>query len=80
MPADGVLAEKPPNMTYEEAASIPLAGHTALFFIWDQGNIQAGRKVFVNDASGAFGTYAVQLPKHYGAEVTGVCSTTNVNW
>jgi NADPH:quinone reductase-like Zn-dependent oxidoreductase len=78
IPEDGALTKKPANMTWEEAASIPLAGITALYFIRDQGNIQAGQEVLIHGASGAIGTFAVQLASHYGAEVTGVCSTTNV--
>jgi NADPH:quinone reductase-like Zn-dependent oxidoreductase len=78
IPEDGVLTQKPANMTYEEAATLPLAGHTAIYFIRDQGNIQAGQEVLINGASGAIGTLAVQLAKHYGAEVTGVCSARNV--
>ena len=74
----GAITKKPTNMTYEEAAVISLAGNTALFFIRDLGKIQAGQKILIHGASGAIGTYAVQLAKYYGAEVTGVCSTTNV--
>ena len=77
MPEDGVLAIKPDNLTYEEAAAIPLAGNTALFFIRDLGKVQAGQKILIHGASGAIGTYAVQLARYYGAEVTGVCSATN---
>jgi NADPH:quinone reductase-like Zn-dependent oxidoreductase len=78
MPEEGALTMKPTNTTWEEAAVIPLAGNTALYFIRDLGNIQAGQKVLINGASGGIGTFAVQLAKYYGAEVTGVCSTTNV--
>ena len=77
MPEKGVLVKKPTNMTYQEAAAIPLAGNTALFFIRDLGKIQARQKILIHGASGAIGTYAVQLARYYGAEVTGVCSATN---
>lgn len=79
MPEDGMLTRKPANLTWEEAAPIPLAGNTALHFIRDLGKIRAGQRVLINGASGGIGTFAVQLAKYYGADVTGVCSTTNLD-
>ncbi len=74
--ADGVLTIKPADMTWEQAACIFLGASTALFYLRDMGNIQAGDHILIYGASGAIGTYAVQLAKYFGARVTGVCSTT----
>ncbi len=72
------LAIKPAGLTFEQAATLPMAGSVALQALRDHGNVQVGQKVLVNGASGGIGTFAVQIAKSLGAEVTGVCSTSNV--
>lgn len=75
---DRALVLKPANLTFEQAASLPVAAVTALQGLRDKGRIQPGQKVLINGASGGVGTFAVQIAKSFGADVTGVCSTRNV--
>ena len=77
--SEGALVLKPANLTFEQAAAVPMAGLVALQALRDHGNVQAGQTVLVNGASGGIGTFAVQIAKSLGADVTGVCSTRNMD-
>jgi NADPH:quinone reductase-like Zn-dependent oxidoreductase len=78
MASKGSLAQKPINVSFEEAASLVDGATTAFFFLKEKANIKPGQKVLINGASGSIGTFAVQLAKYFGAEVTGVCSSKNI--
>lgn len=76
----GAIAKKPENISFEQAATIPYGALTALYFLWDRAKVKSGQKVLVRGASGGVGSYAVQLAHYFEAEVTGVCSTDNVEF
>lgn len=76
---EGAIAHKPGNVSFSQAAAVPIAAITALQALRDIGRVQDGEQVLINGASGGVGTFAVQIAKHYGADVTGVCSTRNVD-
>ena len=80
LPEDGALALKPANVSHEEAASVLFGGLTSLYFLHDKGDLGAGQEVLINGASGSVGSAAVQISRSFGAPVTGVCSTANVEF
>ena len=75
---NSALVKKPNNITYEQAAAVLFGGLAAIHFLRDKANVQKGQKILVNGASGAVGTASIQLAKHFGAEVTGICSTSSI--
>jgi NADPH:quinone reductase-like Zn-dependent oxidoreductase len=77
--AEGAVVRKPTNVTFEQAAAVPVAAITALQGLRDKGRIQRGQKVLINGAAGGVGTFAVQIARVFGADVTGVCSTRNID-
>ena len=79
MPADGKIVLKPENLSFEEAAAIPFGATTAYDFLINKGKLRAGERVLINGASGSVGSACVQIAKHFGAEVTGICSASNAD-
>jgi NADPH:quinone reductase-like Zn-dependent oxidoreductase len=79
MPADGKIVRKPENLSFEEAAAIPFGATTAYDFLINKGKLRAGERVLINGASGSVGSACVQIAKHFGAEVTGICSASNAD-
>ncbi len=79
-PEKGAITKKPGNISFEQAATVPYGALTALYFLRDMAKIKSGQKVLINGASGGVGVYAVQLSHYFGAEVTGVCSTANLDF
>lgn len=79
MPEDGALSQMPAGLGYDEAAAVPYGAVTALIFLRDLGKLRRGQRMLIVGASGGVGRFAVQLGKHFGAEVTGVCSSQNVD-